>query len=223
MSLVGNQVLRSTLSFCLAIIGGIIGIVGVMLMKGIPVAVSMTVIFGLKNVIRNDGWRWIVAIALFWLTLWLVSWRITAIVAGWGVRLIDYGKTFKKSYASIYGDQYKAPAFEQFGLRAEDYYAYNKRFQFDISGQLLTWAPFFGVMYLGFKFIPERGLVPMFKIMAPASALALSIYSLLKSINHQLSKRWPQHEQVKAYERASTIYKKIEEETREKRVRVPTP
>jgi hypothetical protein len=217
MSIKDNQILRSTISFCFSLLGGIVGLFGFMLMKGIPVLVSLWILFGLEDTIKSETWRWVIAIALFWIILGLVSWRIAMYVCGLGVKLMDYGKDFKKSYIKLYGASFPEPTFEQFGMKPEDYYAYNNRFQFDLSKMILMFGTLFGIMYLRSRQIPERGLIPGLKIAIPAAIAALGMHLLLTFINHQLSKKWPQYGRVQAYNKAEKIYRKIEEETREKR------
>jgi hypothetical protein len=197
------------------------GLFGIITIKAIPAFASAAVLIYFNNKI-SDGWRWGIAIALFWILLIFVSWRVGMYVCGLALKLSEYAKNFKKSYAALYGENYKEPTFEDFGLKAEDYYAYNRRFQLDILKMILQFGTLFGVAYLRAKQIPERGFIPLLIIGVPGVAAAFVVHILFTIVNEHLSRKWPQHEKVEAYERAKTIYRKIEEEIRERGFRKAT-
>lgn len=214
-----NQVSRSALSFCIKFAGVMVGCLGLLLFKGIPILVMMAVLLGLENNITDEGWRWILGIFLFWVTLGFVSWRVGSLFGGWSGRIADYGSTFQKNYSKLYGEDFKHPTFEEFELMKEEYYAYNHRFQLDLLGMLLTWGTLLGTMYLISRYIPERNFTTMTKVLVPAALAGTSVHLIVKGINYQLSKCWPQYEKVKRYEEARNIYNKIEEETRERKIK----
>jgi len=114
----------------------------------------------------------------------------------------------------IYGPNFPKPTFEQFGLEAEQYYAYNRRFS--LSGFEFPLTLFSGLIagYFASKiFPPPQHIYVGFTV----SILVCAVSIGFEQLN---SRRYPQFYKVKNYNRAKKIYDSIEEHLRRERVRL---
>jgi hypothetical protein len=114
----------------------------------------------------------------------------------------------------IYGRDFKKPTFEEYGMVAEDYYSYNRRFSFEGFEFTLP-------LVCGFI----AGIVASKNNLTQYSAhLGISVFIILCSalvIFEQLhSRNYPQHYKVKNYNRSKKIYESIQEDLRHEKFRL---
>jgi len=113
----------------------------------------------------------------------------------------------------IYGRSFPEPKFEDYGLEAEQYFSYNRRFSlegFEFTVPLLS------------SFI--AGYVAHSRVAAPNHlyiGISVFIFMCLTMVTFEqiYARRYPQYFKVKNYNRAKKIYDSIQEQLRKERFR----
>jgi hypothetical protein len=114
----------------------------------------------------------------------------------------------------IYGPNFQKPTFEEYGLQAEEYYAYNRRFS--LSGFEFPITVFSGII---------AGYLASSRVTAPTHiyvAVGVAIIACLVVVSAEQinSRKYAQYHRVKNYDRAKKIYDSIEEQVRKERFRL---
>lgn len=129
-----------------------------------------------------------------------------------GLLLSEFSRKYEKSYIKQYGENFKRPAIEDFGLTTEEYTSYNRRFVIDQNFFSLMTFPI--ALILLSHYISGKGTSIFILIIVVAGTISILIRLLIKYLNSHLAKKWSQFSKMEAYKKSYYIYKSIQEEIR---------
>jgi hypothetical protein len=204
--------------FSLQFLGFLLGFLGFISIKIIPAVLCVGFLIWLD--VELESWiGLLIGTVGFLLILCFISFPFGSYIAGLGVDLLDYSHKYKKSFIFLHGTDFKEPTFDEFNLKAEDYYSYNRRFRLnDIS------AIFIAEMVGGSAFLFKNSFgveSSSNKILMIVTAIVAAIltYYVVKFADNYLDKRLPQHIAVQEYKHAKKIYDSVQNEIRENKFR----
>jgi len=190
-------------------LGIIISLIGAASGKIIAVLVTGVFIFynGKATLVK------IASIVLFWLIYAFVFSSLGRFLVKQGLMLSNFSRRFNISYIERYGKNFKHPEFDDYDLEKEEFYSYNRRFTIDTEVIPLFFMLFILIFLLNIA--ENKSFVEIFMYFIFSAIASIVVKCIILSINNRLSKKFPQHEKVKAYVKARDIYKKIQEEIQE--------
>jgi hypothetical protein len=131
-------------------------------------------------------------------------------------RLYDF--LFEANYIEpaieIYGRDFQKPTFEEYGMVAEDYYSYNRRFSFE--GFQFTLPVLLG--FISGIVASKANLTPYYVHLG--IIVFVITCSALVRFEQLHSRKYTQHHKVKNYNRAMKIYESIQEHLRHEKFRL---
>jgi len=203
------QFSRHALYFTLQVSGFLICLLGVILFRVMPVALIIYIIDFFQAQEHED----LIFLILFWVIVILIGFPCAKRVIGWGSKFMDYSQRHKTGYLALLGDDYKKPTLQEYGLTQEEYYSYNRRFQFENT--VIPYGSAVAALFYGNWSSDAGGFV---KILVAAISTGLTVYCALWLFNRRLARRYPNHEKVERYTKAERIYDAIQKELREQRI-----
>lgn len=204
--------------FSLQFLGFLLGFVGLVCIKLIPALLCVGFLVWLD--IELESWTGLLVGTIgFFSILCFISFPVGKYIAGLGTNLFDYSHKYKRSYVSLYGKDFKEPIFDEFNLKAEDYYSYNRRFRLNDIETFFIAVAAVGSAFIfrnlfGLESISNKILMLIVAIIA-----ATFTHCIVKFIDDYLDRRLPQHFAVQKYKQAKKIYDSVQSEVRENKFR----
>lgn len=198
----------------LQIVGGLVTLVGVFLIRLVPVAICIWIVESL-----GPRYEWFILIFGSILGIAFIGWPVGRSVAMAGIKLTDFSEKYKYGYLRLLGPDYKKPRYNDFGFTEEQYYAYNRRFSLDVIGTIFSWGAALGTMYWYGTMFPEKGFIPMLAAAGLAGSAGGGTYLIFHLLDNALASRYPQHKGVRQYNKAKRIYDAIQTEERHRRIK----
>lgn len=183
-------------------------------LKLVPALLTYWTQVSLEKSIGKD-YSWVIAALVFFVSFWLYAILILFLFqdrydfdSKWILNLKP------RKYTKKYGIDFKRPTFEEFGLRDEDYYKFNRQFRFDSNfifniGLIITAISF--LSYSSKRFHDNDYLILVIGIV-----LSATVKVICDLVNKSKDNKSPILERIKSYKLALKIWRKIGEENDDK-------